>query len=539
LSVDDLTTTGAVADAAASPDEQFTTVNITTAGASKIADLSFTEATAVTISGDGDLTATKQAFAAKAVITNGSTGDVTLGSDIAAGQKYVGGAGVDTVSFAAGSTTASTLGAGDDVATFAGVAGTGGSVDGGDGIDTVVLAAADANTLSAATAFAADIAGFERLRLLAASAATVVDLGNLDDINYVTSEGATDTLGIDGFSSGGTFVQTGVLAGAATLTGAFTGKSDIFNIGATSDAGLTNTATLTIGAVETVTITLTDTDDTAVNVYKLNLVADAATTVTVSGNAGIDFTTGSLKAITKLDASGVTEDGVVTFTANAGLDTTIIGGAGDDDLTGSTGADTITGGAGDDFLDGDDGDDTLNGGDGDDFLDGGDGDDTLNGGDGDDIITGGTGKDTLTGGAGEDIFVFAAGDSTTADPDVITDFSAEDDIIRLTGLTGVAGPSAIAGTGAGLNVEVDADGKVTFAANDDTLAEKLVALEAESGVGGDIGDGKAVFFEHGGNSYIFYNGAAAGTGDLGLVQLTGVTGLDTLTFAAGANFSFA
>jgi len=593
----------------------YETVNVTTAtAASTVDDLEFVAATAVTIQGTANLTVTDHEFADDAVITSGSTGNVTFSTAFGAEQKYVGGAGVDTVSFDASGETASTLGAGNDVATFAGVADTGGSVDGGAGDDTIVLAAADADTLSAATAFEADIAGFERLQLGVAAAATVVDLANLDDINYVTSAGtnATFTLDIDGFASGGTFVQTGVLSstGGATLTGAFTGKSDTFNIAATSTGGLSSAANLTIAAVETINITLTDTLASSVDVYNLRLVAAGATTVTVSGGAGIDLTaTGNaLAALTKLDASGVTA-GAVTFTANAGLDTTIIGGADEDVLTGNTGADTITGGAGDDALDGVAGNDTLNGGAGDDALIGGAGDDTLNGGDDDDILngdagddtlnggaddddlngdagddilnggddgdtlngeagddtlngdagnddllgdagddtlsggagnddlTGGVGEDVLTGGAGDDVFVFAVGDSLVATNDSITDFTAADDVIQIASAA-VAGASGTAGTGAGVNVEVSAGGKVTFSANDNTLALKLVALAADTT---DIAANEAAFFEDSGNTYIFINKGASDE----LIQITGVTGLTTLTEGTGApalavdNFSFA
>ena len=67
---------------------------------------------------------------------------------------------------------------------------------------------------------------------------------------------------------------------------------------------------------------------------------------------------------------------------------------------------------------------------------------TLIGGAGDDVITGGGGADTLTGGGGADIFAYATSatelvtyigtDSTTANIEKITDFTAAEDTIRLT-----------------------------------------------------------------------------------------------------------
>ena len=80
----------------------------------------------------------------------------------------------------------------------------------------------------------------------------------------------------------------------------------------------------------------------------------------------------------------------------------VLGGHGDDTITGDSnnnvlwgrdGMDVINGGAGDDVLYGDGGNDTLSGG---------AGNDTLFGGDGDDILTSGTGADTIDGGDGSD-----------------------------------------------------------------------------------------------------------------------------------------
>ncbi|WP_198378199.1 calcium-binding protein, partial [Neoroseomonas rubea] len=58
------------------------------------------------------------------------------------------------------------------------------------------------------------------------------------------------------------------------------------------------------------------------------------------------------------------------------------------------------------------------------ILRGADGADLLLGGDGSDTLIGGNGSDTMTGGAGNDVFrLNAAAQSTTAAPDVITDFA--------------------------------------------------------------------------------------------------------------------
>ena len=479
-------------------------------------------ATAVNISGDSALTISDTTaglgLAAAAVITSTSTGAVTVVGDIAAGQQYLGGSGVDTVSFAASGTTASSLGGGDDVAHFAAVAGTGGSVDGGAGTDTVLLTHALAVSLTSTDAFEADIANFEVLSIDALGAAgnggvvtSSVNLGNLDDINSVIFAGAgtqatnANTTAISGFTSGGSFAQTGLLGALAhvTLTGAFTGGADTFNIKATGTNGYANVGVLTLAAVENISITLDDSDtDAATTMFNLNIVANNATTITVSGDAGITFNNNSYTSLTTLDASGVTAAGaagVVTFTAN-NIATTITGGAGNDDLTGNAQNDVINGGAGDD---------------------------TISGGDGADIITGGAGVDTLTGGAGVDIFVFTTASdtgATGATADVITDYSG--DIICLAAANNVAGAGG-GSSNATTDVIVSAGGKVTFAAGDDTLAKKLVAIAADNT---DIGNNDVVFFEDNGNTYIFGEGAdTANSTDDFLIVLQGVTGLTTLS----------
>lgn len=95
--------------------------------------------------------------------------------------------------------------------------------------------------------------------------------------------------------------------------------------------------------------------------------------------------------------------------------------------TGLSAADTLDGGDGNDKIFGGTGDDSVTGGSGNDTLYGGEDNDEVDGGAGDDSIYGGTGDDTLTGGTGADRFSFGAGHGD----DVITDFSAEDDLLVL------------------------------------------------------------------------------------------------------------
>lgn len=92
-----------------------------------------------------------------------------------------------------------------------------------------------------------------------------------------------------------------------------------------------------------------------------------------------------------------------------GGDDTISGGNGNDTLFGGAGVDTLTGGNGNDTLDGGEGDDSLDGGNGDDTLSGGAGNDSLSGGNGNDTLGGGAGNDSLAGGNGDDSFTGGAG----------------------------------------------------------------------------------------------------------------------------------
>ena len=120
---------------------------------------------------------------------------------------------------------------------------------------------------------------------------------------------------------------------------------------------------------------------------------------------------------------------------------TLIGGSGNDFISGKKGSDSLDGGAGDDSIYGGKGLDTLTGGSGDDILfggrdadslDGGIGNDSLYGGLGDDFLSGENGNDFLTGGAGSDRFLLNLGSGS----DTILDFEVGIDKFALgNGLT--------------------------------------------------------------------------------------------------------
>ena len=96
--------------------------------------------------------------------------------------------------------------------------------------------------------------------------------------------------------------------------------------------------------------------------------------------------------------------------------------------------------------------DTLQGTSGNDTISGLSGNDRLYGNNGNDFLEGGAGNDTLTGGAGYDVFIYTGGN------DVITDYTAGQDKIKLTNVTvssvSVSGSNVILKTSKG-NITVN------------------------------------------------------------------------------------
>jgi S-layer protein len=136
-----------------------------------------------------------------------------------------------------------------------------------------------------------------------------------------------------------------------------------------SKGALAGANTLTAANVETVNITSTDTDKTA-HTNVLALTADKATTVTVSGNAGLTLDVTKSTLVSLIDGSASTGDLTIVTNASAAAATTVKGGAGKDDLTASHNQDVLEGGAGGDMLEVADGANlvTLRGGAGQDFY---------------------------------------------------------------------------------------------------------------------------------------------------------------------------
>lgn len=238
--------------------------------------------------------------------------------------------------------------------------------------------------------------------------------------------------------------------------------------------------------------------------YIVNLTNDNnVTQITANGDRALAFTsTASTAALATFDAASLSGDLAINLTTN-GLTqgVTVTGGSGTNTIVATGFADIITGGARAD------------------------------------TITAGAGADKITGGAGADTFVFAASSSGGVPSatvfDEITDFAKASDIIdfgaQALSLSTTAASTAAVGTAA-----INAEGLATFNAADDTLAEKIAAVNAGL-LAGTEATGQVAIFEHDGSSYLYVYDDGADTVDAAdvLIKLTGVTGLTDSTISGG------
>jgi Ca2+-binding RTX toxin-like protein len=313
---------------------------------------------------------------------------------------------------------------------------------------------------------------------------------------------------------------------------------------------------------------------------------------TFNGGSGIDTTTyaSRINNVTT-DIDGVADDGEAGEADTVGTDVeNLVGGAGDDTLTGSSAANTLSGGGGGDTIGGLDGADVLDGGTGGDSLGGGadsdtvtyasrsatvtvdvdgsadDGEtgendnvltdvenvtggsgadtltgsslaNTLSGGGGNDTLDGSTGADSFSGGAGSaDVVTYATRTSdVTADIDGVADDgeSGESDNVQsdVENLTGGSGIDTLTGSSAA--------NTLSGGSGNDSL---------DGGTGADILNGGAgtadvvTYVSRSADVTVDIDGAAddGETGENDNVQtdvetLTGGSGIDTLTGSSAAN----
>ena len=370
--------------------------------------------TTVTVSGTAGLTLQTATGAnivsdtLTSVNTTGTTGSVTsaINGTLA---TYTGGAGVDSLTLLGGTalTKAISLGAGDDRLTL-GVAVTGSTaaLSGGDGVDTLSLSAANAVVIQGTKQ--AFITEFERVELTGQLAvATAINLSNLGFTNFVTTTGNTALLTLTELNSNGTVIATGDALVDIGVAGALANTADVvnFQLNTTGNAA----ATVTAANVETVNISTSDTQAApqALNVDTLTLTAAAATTlnVTVGASTSLNLTLTGSTAVTTINASASTGALTVSTMIPTGV-VTVTGGAGADVLTSVGAGDVLIGGAGNDILTGDD-------------------------------------RTTLTGGLGNDSFVLNR-PTTLNSYSTVTDATAGD-VFRLTAGTAFVSAAVIQG----------------------------------------------------------------------------------------------
>lgn len=341
-----------------------------------------------------------------------------------------------------------------------------------------------------------------------------MNLANLDDINYisVTSVATTNTLTISNAQTGVTVeLAEGDHAGTTVVQLANAGSSDVATIKLTDDDGTTAAFNaLTFTGFETLNFSTTDAQTIPTGAaHQITTLTDAdATSITVTGNAGLNLGTFAGTALTSFNASGVTL-GSVTYTSGVlASASTITGGAGADTLSAAAAVATVSlvGGAGIDTLTGSATKAS-----------------TIDGGAGNDILTGGAVADSIVGGDNTDTFVFSSttvveqvGSSTTTG--VVINLSAA---AITSGDVNAAVGGTVGLTGAQTSVASNT-ATYLYSAESNTNASVIDTLiSIENATGTELAD------------YIV--GSTADntiTGGDGTDTVTGGTGADTFSFIA-------
>jgi hypothetical protein len=554
-------------------------------GANTIGSLAATAVKTLNITGSGDLTIAAStlsatptvnattatgvinftgATAATTTIFNGGTGATTVTTASTGIVKVTTGAGADTVDISGGNSTATIItGAGNDVVKVGAASNITAldSIAGGDGTDTIVITDATINATTKTT-LALGVSGFEIVKTTATNTLPVsIDFNALSTYNTVevsartaaaaaATTGATANAGDDAITA--TIENTDTLVISGTIIGA-AGNSSAINGGKGGDAitltprldNGSNVANLTIlgdvdvtggkGGSATGASSVSGSGDSAVDAISIETLNIHLQGTSSSSSASVDFTAGAAGDTASSATPGsagdtievnsnatinVTDELIGSATKYNNLDLgTVVGsnvtinastfhgtlkvavkssGAGNVAITGGSAADTLTGGTGQD---------------------------QISGGAGADSITGGTGADVLTGGADADTFAFGSTGSVSGTAqDEITDFTKASDILSFPTVTVLAAETN--GTTATSDVDTTTGGKISFAPADDTFAEMVTAILADSEL---EATGSTAFFEFGGDTYVYNAGASGSATDDQIIKLTGVTGLVTIT----------
>jgi S-layer protein len=442
--------------------------------------------------GAGDDTIT--GGSAAETINGGAGDDILDGNDGA--DTVNGGDGDDTITMGTSATQTAAGGAGDDTVTAAGNLAFGQTVTGGDGTDIL------STNAGVAAAAGSVVSGFETLSLATAG---TTDLGNFGNNTFTTvTMGALGASGIQSVASE-TIQMTGVVTGDLTVTMEdATGSADSATIALSGTAAVTMAGgnEVIIADVETLNLSSVDSDSDTTDAgiqHTMLVTADSATTINVSGSAGLVVQGSDYADVTTFNASGVVLAAVTDSGVTVNLSYNTVGGS--TTITGSNGVDNLTGSA-----------NTA---------------DTISGGTGADTIVYDGGSDTFTGGAGNDIFDIDALSTSTVHA-TITDATAGD-IVNLATLLGTAADVDYS-TATLWNAQ-----EVTLGASA-TLANYLDSAAAGNGTTAGGGDDEIItWFEFGGNSYIVMDNTAGATfaATDAVVALTGTGILDDATLTDG------
>lgn len=409
------------------------TLNVTSSLSANTIAVAGSSLATVTVSGDKALTLSSIASTVKTVDATALTAGGLTAVLPASNLTVTGSAGSDTLRIDGSTVTT------DD------------TINAGEGADTLQLTAA--SNVTAATA-GAKLAGFEVVEgynsnilafdgivstgslvvaqdvsLLATLTPTTVGVSSWTVTNSANTNALATTDGVNftNLAAGTNLSVAGIAATAGGTTGTttvgFTATADL-KTDTTADSitvtlGTSSAAAATVGTNATVNLTL------ALDDYEtVNLTSQGAANTVASLTSG-DLTTLNITASKALTVSAITAAALKTVDASTStvgvvfpatsVSSTITGGAGNDNFTGSGLSDVITGGTGNDTLNGGGGNDNVNGGDGDDSITGAAGNDTLLGGAGNDIFTDAAldTADSVDGGVGNDTFVLAAAQAST------------------------------------------------------------------------------------------------------------------------------
>ncbi|HEU4846334.1 MAG TPA: calcium-binding protein, partial [Burkholderiaceae bacterium] len=367
---------------------------------------------------------------------------------VAAGQSYLGGTGVDTV----------TSGAVAQVGTVSG---------GGGGADKLILT-------SSVNAGAATAALFKDFEILQANTGVVANVGNFTGSAFtaVILSGNAEVGGMNAVQAANVSLAGGAQAIVLGLGGAMT-AGQLDSVTLTNATAAATLATPSLAGVETLNLV----DAKAMTINGLTS-ATALTTINASGAGNLSITTGALAlnvntvidahlstGSVSIDASGSLANGLTIIgsatgvnqlTGNASQKNTLVGGSGGGTLRGGSAADVLTAGNGNHTIIGGGGNDTITAGNGDNTInaDGtgassitaGNGWNVITGGSGADIVKVGSGGNLVTGGRGADAISFGSHDAGVIDGLVYGGLNGANDTgaaITASGI--VAGVDVIAG----------------------------------------------------------------------------------------------